>query len=553
MKKKSYFSFLCGRLIAGLLIGVIVFAASTSYMKNAYNHSVKGGFNEVGEKYTTMLRQIDEGRYDGTFIDIIANLYSAEYARFAKVGEDGSFETIYETDYDVIPVELNIHNWIYVTKDEELLAEGKRSVSLNNSDWTIEYKKCDELWNIDPVTDKSIEYSWNANSFGNVSGYGNDIYRSVSEICGMILYRIPQVGSYYVDGDTLHVGKVIVLNGNDREIKSQGWDFTDAANADKYQSVDARSFDVNTYIFQRSPRPDNFLNSNPDIFLAESMDELERLNIAEDARVYSHTNDHREYYVTSESDGKLTQGKLIMTNVEGQWYMVEYVMTTVSYQTFLEPFIIVLAILLLVLSIAIPCLSAIRPYSQYKKAYENNRFKNNLIDSLAHNLKTPLQILGGYAENLKDTTSEADKNRYADEILAKTSEMNKDIEAILKTADKTSLTLSKTSVRKCLEEVASKLDSSIDIKGDADYKIEKDYFNTALFCLLDNAAKYGSEGSKTEAEITSKTITIRNKTSAGKFTPGTGIAIAGRILEQHRMKLTTDLKDGVFEAKISTK
>lgn len=82
---------------------------------------------------------------------------------------------------------------------------------------------------------------------------------------------------------------------------------------------------------------------------------------------------------------------------------------------------------------------------------------------------------------------------------------------------------------------------------------ERDYFNTALFCLVDNAVKYGNKDAKIEAAITSKSITIRNKTTAGKFTPGTGIAIAGRIFEQHRLKLTTDLKDGVFEARITKK
>ena len=131
--------------------------------------------------------------------------------------------------------------------------------------------------------------------------------------------------------------------------------------------------------------------------------------------------------------------------------------------------------------------------------------------------------------------------------------MNKDIEALLKTADKTSLKLSKTSIRKCFEEVASKAGADINIKGDAEYKIEKDYFNTALFCLVDNAAKYGNKDAKIEATVTSKAITIRNKTAAVNYTPGTGIAIAGRIMEQHKLKLTTDLKDGVFEAKISTK
>ena len=138
MKKKSYFSFLCGKLIAGLLIGVIVFAATAAYMQGIYNISVRDGFDEVGEKYKKLVEYYDEGVYDSTFIDIITNLYAADYVRFAKVGEDGSFETIYESGYDVIPVELNtVHKWVYVTKNEELLAQEKRTTNINGEDWTI--------------------------------------------------------------------------------------------------------------------------------------------------------------------------------------------------------------------------------------------------------------------------------------------------------------------------------------------------------------------------------------------------------------------------------
>ena len=246
-------------------------------------------------------------------------------------------------------------------------------------------------------------------------------------------------------------------------------------------------------------------------------------------------------------------GRLAVIEINGQKYLVESVSTTLNYKDYFKPVFLIAGIVLLVFSIGIPCLTAVRPYSEYKKAYENNRFKNSLIDSLAHNLKTPLQILGGYAENLKDVSDASEKDRYADRILTKTQEMNADIESILKTADKTSLRFSKTSIRKCLEEVASKAGAGIDIKGDAEYMTERDYFNTALFCLVDNAVKYGNKDAKIEAAITSKSSTIRNKTTAGKFTPGTGIAIAGRIFEQHKLKLTTDLKDGVFEARITKK
>ena len=139
-----------------------------------------------------------------------------------------------------------------------------------------------------------------------------------------------------------------------------------------------------------------------------------------------------------------TDGGIDFFYINGKLYMFEYVITTVSFVTMFKPFLILLAC---------PCslcrsynrlLASIKPYRQYKRAYENNIFKNNLIDSLAHNMKTPLQILGGYAENLKDVTSDAEKDRYADQILAKTSEMNRDIEAILKTAERSDRKLTKS-------------------------------------------------------------------------------------------------------------
>ena len=196
-------------------------------------------------------------------------------------------------------------------------------------------------------------------------------------------------------------------------------------------------------------------------------------------------------------------------------------------------------------------LAAVKPYRQYRKAYENNEFKNNLIDSLAHNLKTPLQILGGYAENLKDATDEKEKTHYSDSILAKINEMNADIEAILKTAENNNPVLKNGSVREVFEEAAEKTGAEIEINGDKVIPMDREYFCQAVLCLLDNAAKYKTEDSKTVVKISPKDIVISNRTGKDKFTPGTGIAIAERILEHHKLKLKTELKDGVFEARIS--
>ena len=83
--------------------------------------------------------------------------------------------------------------------------------------------------------------------------------------------------------------------------------------------------------------------------------------------------------------------------------------------------------------------------------------------------------------------------------------------------------------------------------------MDKDYFSQALFCLIDNAEKYKTEGTKIDIKIDKNSIVISNKTGADKFTPGTGIAIAERIFEQHKLHLTTAIKGGIFEAKIAKK
>ena len=83
--------------------------------------------------------------------------------------------------------------------------------------------------------------------------------------------------------------------------------------------------------------------------------------------------------------------------------------------------------------------------------------------------------------------------------------------------------------------------------------MDKDYFSQAIYCLIDNAYKYKSEGATIDVKIDKNDIVITNKTDAEKFTPGTGIAIAGRILEQHKLHLNTAVKAGIFEAKITRK
>lgn len=569
MKRKNYFSFLLPRLVIALLIAAVVFSISQATLVHAYNSAIDSGWNRRRERYESVLRNYAEGKNGDVFIDIVTNIFTADYYRFAEVKEDGSFNTIAESDYKSLPMEDEMRHWYYVTNDKDLLAKGKRTEIIGNNEWTIEYKKCDEAWLFKDYADTSVVNSWDLAAQSDLY-FSNMLFTLALDYSGYYQYRSPVAQTFYAEGDTLHLGKVYESYGISYETGKvpffvKKWDFTDASKADRYIIISSGGFQKDLLLFPVRIRPDEFIKSNNGLFLANSMSELQK---AYELREEDYKNENFEALFKDFAENKRTDGRYRYTvneqslggcgaidfyKINGKLYVVEYIIKNVPADYYFRPFYIVMAVVLALAAVVISLFVSIKPYSQYKKAYENNIFKNNLIDSLAHNMKTPLQILGGYAENLKDVTSDADKDRYADQILAKTAEMNKDIESILKTAERSDRKLSKESVRSCIGEVASKLGEDVQIKGDTQIKMDKEYFNTAIYCLLDNAAKYKSKDSKIEVDIAGKAVTIRNKTDKDSFTPGTGIAIAGRILEQHKLLLETKLKDGVFEARFGKK
>ena len=496
----------------------------------------------------------------------MCNFFNADYVRLAKVGAAGQFQTIYATDYSTVPVEMDMHRWVYVINDDNVVIEGEDAgeipFTISTDDpadvtvtidsvkvesivegFTIEYLESDEISDVDYVNDPYFQNAYEALWSSETLGYDIDPFYIIAEAIALDRYPTTEVKSYYKDENKLHLGEVI---SNDKE-----YDFTNPGLSDLYLSSGDGSVVVySLQVFGNNVYPSEFFKQEGSIFTATNLNDMRDMSNPKSKEFY----DYGDWYGAEyEHDGLKTQGVFKIVDINGNKYLIEYVLTTTSFFDYFKPFIIIYAIVLFVLCAGIACLAAIRPYSQYKKAYENNLFKNNLIDTLAHNLKTPLMILGGYAENLKDVSKDEETSGYADDILAKTSEMNKDIEAILKSADKTNIVLEKASVKEVFEQEAKKAGAEINIEGDTELPMDKEYFRHAVFCLVDNASKYKSEDSKIDVKIDKKAITVSNKTDADKFTPGTGIAIAGRILEQHKLELKTKLEEGVFEARISKK
>ena len=557
MKKRGYGSFLLPRLIAGLLIAVMVFGITVLFLKERYDRAIVSGYSGYDKVIGRMLESYDKGNVNDVFINMYWNFYHPDYMRLAKIEDDGSFSTVYETNYDIIPVSRGIHDWIYVTHDEELLSEGSIYSKTRKTEFEINiyYRKCDELWDITSPEDHYFANTYDMLSLSE-GYYGNmEIFMYLTEITGNVYYPQLSVFSYYVDDEYLHLGKVseaYMGYGYERPFGKK-WDFTDESKKDLYMYSESDKGDIlgdyqTPTVFVPICRPDAFFEQTGNLFFTENINDL---TLCTNGEISLDNGNTRSYGHEMNINGYRTHGNIEILEIGGNKYLYEIITTSMPYNEFYKPFLIFYAVFLIVLFAVIAMLAAVRPFRQYKKAYENNEFKNNLIDSLAHNLKTPLQILGGYAENLKDATDEKEKAHYSDRILSKINEMNTDIESILKSAENNNPVLKKGSVREVFDEAAKKAGAETVINGDKVIPMDREYFGQAVYCLLDNAVKYKTDGSKTEVKISPKDIVITNRTDKDKFTPGTGIAIAERILEHHKLKLKTELKDGVFVARIN--
>ena len=146
MKRKSFVNFWLIRLLACFLAAIVVFTIVVSGWKDKYDSAISEGFDFLGDRYEQVLRTVDQGRHNYTFVDIFSNIYTTDYVRIAKVNDDGSFEDLYETRYDVYPIEHGgAREWIYITDNEELLAQGSASTNARKALGLAPLTKCPSL------------------------------------------------------------------------------------------------------------------------------------------------------------------------------------------------------------------------------------------------------------------------------------------------------------------------------------------------------------------------------------------------------------------------
>ena len=227
-------------------------------------------------------------------------------------------------------------------------------------------------------------------------------------------------------------------------------------------------------------------------------------------------------------------------------------------------------------------LSVITSYLHYLKnrhVFMTQEYRNMLMDSMAHDLKSPLMAIGGYAENLKDHMNDEKRDHYADEIQKSVGYMNdvvmKNLELLKFDKEHKKLVRKSVNVREVFEEAFGRYQDLLDekkqklsIEGELTAKGDEELLKKAAENLVTNCVRYTTEGGNIALKLEKHGFTLENDTQieyqgslkrlwepfvrgedsrTGRGT-GLGLAIVAHVLDRHswKYKLAYDKEKKTF-------
>lgn len=237
------------------------------------------------------------------------------------------------------------------------------------------------------------------------------------------------------------------------------------------------------------------------------------------------------------------------------------------------------ALILVLSTLLIALIPATIRYNINKRNYDIYEYRLQTTNAMAHDLKTPLAAIAGYAESLSYHIGSDKQEYYANKIGEKVSQMTGMINNILEFSKSEALsgTGNKESVDigKVIDEIISDNEHEIfkrSLKINFDQKsisvnTDRELFKQALANLIGNAVFHSKEGSKIDINCDTDAVVIVNTVaekiddiesirqpfvkgieSRGNNGSGLGLAIADNNLAMMRYKLDLKLEDDRFYA-----
>lgn len=217
-------------------------------------------------------------------------------------------------------------------------------------------------------------------------------------------------------------------------------------------------------------------------------------------------------------------------------------------------------------------------FAGLKAQYEMEDYRRNLMNTLAHDLKSPLMSISGYAENLAGNLIPEKQDHYTGAILENVQYMNRMIESVLELSkvEQGTTRLNKETVdmkalfAKVQERYEDRLaarEISIHVEGALTWLADRRLMEQVLDNLLDNAAKYADPGSTVQVQFSdtgmqfcnpcstdlsasverlAEPFVVGSESRSGKTGSGLGLTIVKNICELHGLALQIQYQDGIF-------
>ena len=275
----------------------------------------------------------------------------------------------------------------------------------------------------------------------------------------------------------------------------------------------------------------------------------------------------RTPFIVTETDPDNSNGVTVKNYVLETYYKSNY--WEISGKNRLIPILIIYSFVLFLSTLITLIICILRLIRKEKEEY-----RKILVNSISHDLKSPLTTLRGYAESLKENLNEDKRVQYSEAILESTDYMNHLINGnieLLRLEDMGSVgkkevvdfvKLSKSLLEKynpALEERGI----TVEVSGEYEKKVNKELITNALENLISNSVKYVSDngaisilGDKDGYTISNTTDALPDKkpkelwetfvkgddSRSNEKGSGLGLAIAKQILDKHKIKAKINYK-----------
>lgn len=240
-------------------------------------------------------------------------------------------------------------------------------------------------------------------------------------------------------------------------------------------------------------------------------------------------------------------------------------------------FITVFAVAFTIMAVVITV--EIFSWKDFKRRTAQEETRLEMTNAIAHNLKTPLFVIGGFAENLKNEEDTEKKLHNIEIIQQQTEEMDILIHRMLDLSrfDSPALKLNcevfdfKPFIEKILENYYVHTEHEIIFIYNSKAKIKADpaMLKTVLENLIDNAEKYSDYGSDITINVSDDVLSISNQCSSfdrenlsklwqpyfraakgdNKSGSGIGLSIVKSALEMHGFKYKAEFENGIITFK----